>query len=124
MLCHKALISLTVKKGLYAHGVLSKMASSKITVSNRKSLTVDEVIQGVFADRDSDDAASSSENETETSSFEEVHSDGVDDDVPPKVQQNNNRRRGLRTRGGLSRTSATQKRSQKIKEGRKSLEEK
>lgn len=82
------------------------MVSSKKTASNKKFLTVDKVIQRVFADQDSDDAASSSENGIETLSSEEVHSDDVDDEVPPKVQQNNNHRRGPRIRGGLSRTSA------------------
>ena len=61
------------------------MASSKTTSSNRKCLTVDEVIQGVFADHDSCDAASSSESEIETSSSEEVYSGDVDDEIPLKV---------------------------------------
>ena len=115
---------MTAKKVWYARGVYSKMASSKATGSVRKYLTVDEVIQGVFVDHDSDDTSSSSESEIETSSYEEVHSDEVHDEVPPEVQQNNNRRRGPRTGGGLSRTSAAQKRSQKIEEEKKALEEK
>ena len=114
---------MTAKKVWYARGVYSKMASSKATASVRKYLTVDEVIQGVFVDHDSDDTSSSSESEIETSSYEEVHSDEVHDEVPPEVQQNN-RRRGPRTGGGLSRTSAAQKRSQKIEEEKKALEEK
>ena len=91
---------------MYARGVLSKMVSSKTTASNRKSLTADEVNHRVFADHDSDDAASSSGSDIETSSSEEVHSGNVDDEVPTKVQQNKNCIRGRRTTGDLSRISA------------------
>ena len=61
------------------------MVPLKTIASNRKSLTADEVIQGVFVDRDSDDAASLSGSEIETSSSEEVHSDDFDNEVQPKI---------------------------------------
>ena len=46
-----------------------KMASTN--TSNLKSLTLEEVIEGVFADADSADEAITSESETETSTSEE-----------------------------------------------------
>ena len=65
---------LTVKKGLDPLGILSKMASSNTisnreTASNRKSLTIAEIIQEYFVDHDSNYA----ESETEISSSEVVH---------------------------------------------------
>ena len=61
------------------------MVPLKTIASNRKSLTADEVIQGIFVDRDSDDAASLSGSEIETSSSEEVHSGDLDNEVQPKI---------------------------------------
>ena len=85
LFCRKALIFVDRKKGLYERGVLSEMVPLKTIASNRKSLTADEVIQGIFVDRDSDDAASLSGSEIETSSSEEVHSDDLDNEVQPKI---------------------------------------
>ena len=53
-----------------------KMASVTNT-SNLKSLTVEEVIEGVFADADSADEAITSESETETSTSEEDDESGI-----------------------------------------------
>ena len=85
LFCRKALIFDDRKKSLYERGVLSEMVHLKTTASNRKSLTAHEVIQGVFVDRDSDDAASLSGSEIKTSSSEEVHSDDLDNEVQPKI---------------------------------------
>ena len=87
LFCRKALIFDDRKKSLYERGVLSEMVHLKTTASNRKSLTAHEVIQGVFVDRDSDDAASLSGSEIETSSSEEVHSDDLDNEVQPKFNK-------------------------------------
>ena len=84
-----------------------KMASVTNT-SNLKSLTVEEVIEGVFADADSVDEAITSESETETSTSEEDDESGA---PPMKTHLNNVRKRGPRTRGGLSRTSLAQKKT-------------
>ena len=86
-----------------------KMASVTNT-SNLKSLTVEEVIEGVFADADSVDEAITSESETETSAWEDDDESGA---LPMKTHQNNARKRGPRTRGGLSRTSLAQKKTSK-----------
>ena len=76
--------------------------------SNLKSLTVEEVIERVFADADLADEAITSESETETSTLEE---DDESRAPPTKTHQNNARKRGPRTRGGLSRTSLFQKKN-------------
>ena len=83
-----------------------KMASATGT-SNLESLTVEEVIEGVFADADSVDEAITSESEMETSTSEDDESGAP----PMKTHQNNARKRGPRTRGGLSRTSLAQKKN-------------
>ena len=62
-----------------------KMASVTNT-SNLKSLTVEELIEGVFADANSADEAITSESETETSTSEE---DDESEAPPTKTHQNN-----------------------------------
>ena len=72
--------------------------TSVTSTSNLKSLTVEEVTEGVFADADSADEAITSESETETSTSEENNKSGV---PPMKTHQNNARKRGPRTSCGL-----------------------
>ena len=105
------------------------MATAQVKTSKRQSLTIDEVIDGVFADPDSEDALD--EAESSSSDEESEETDEVDDDeIPTKVYQDNNRRRGPRirggprTRGGCSRTSSSEKKAQKKEEEMKALEEK
>ena len=90
------------------------------STSNRKLLTVEEVLEGIFADADSADEAIA-ESETETTSSEEE-----EDEIevpPPKSHQNNGRQRGPRTRGGLSRTALTQKKAASKEAERVALED-
>ena len=82
------------------------MASVTNTL-NLKSLTVEEVIEGIFGDADSAGEAITSEPETETTSKEDDET-GV---PPTKTHQNNAHKRGPRARGGLSRTSLAQKKT-------------
>ena len=96
-----------------------KMASVTNT-SNLKSLTVEELIEGVFADANSADEAITSESETETSTSEEDDESGA---PPTKTHQNNARKRGPRTRGGLSRTSLAQKKTASKEAERVALED-
>ena len=95
-----------------------KMASVTNT-SNLKSLTVEEVIEGVFADADSADEAITFESETETSTSEEDDESGA---PPTKTHQNSACKRGPRTRGGLSRTSLAQKKTASKEAERVALE--
>ena len=88
--------------------------------SNLKSLTVEEVIERVFADADLADEAITSESETETSTLEE---DDESRAPPTKTHQNNARKRGPRTRGGLSRTSLFQKKTSSKEAERVALED-
>ena len=95
-----------------------KMASVTNT-SNLKSIAVEEVIEGVFADADSSDEAITFESETETSTSEDDESRAP----PTKTHLNNARKRGPRTRGGLSRTSLAQKKRSSKEAERVSLED-
>ena len=88
--------------------------------SNLKSLTVEEVIERVFADADLADEAITSESETETSTLEE---DDESRAPSTKTHQNNARKRGPRTRGGLSRTSLFQKKTSSKEAERVALED-
>ena len=60
---------------------LFKMASATSAL-NRKFLTANEVLQGVFADADSAEEKIESKSETEQSSHEEVHKSDL---TPPKL---------------------------------------
>ena len=101
------MLSSLIKFRKHMQAFFFKMASATGT-SNLKSLTVEEVIEGVFADADSVDEAITSESEMETSTSEEDDESGA---PPMKTHQNNARKRGPRTRGGLSRTSLAQKKN-------------
>lgn len=61
----------SLKSTMHIQPFLFKMASAT-SVSNRQFLTVDEVLQGVFANADSAEEKIESETETEPSSPEEV----------------------------------------------------
>ena len=88
--------------------------ASVTNTSNPKSLTIEEVIEGVFADADSADEAITPESET----LEEDDESGA---PPTKNHQNKARKRG-RNRGGLSRTSLAQKETSSKEAERVALE--
>ena len=101
------MFSSLLKNTVHMQSFLFKMATASST-SNRKFLTVEEVLQGLFADAHSSDETIESGSETEPSSSEE---EDESDLAPLKTHQNNTHERVPKTRGGLSRANLHQKKS-------------
>ena len=110
----------SLKSTMHMQPFLFKMASAT-SVSNRQFLTVDEVLQGVFANADSAEEKIESETETEPSSPEEVDESDL---TLPKANQNYAPKRGPRIRGSLSRANLNQIKAAEKEVEREALENK
>ena len=114
------MFSSLLKNTVHMQSFLFKMATASST-SNRKFLTVEEVLQGLFADAHSSDETIESGSETEPSSSEE---EDESDLAPLKTHQNNTHERVPKTRGGLSRANLHQKKVTEKEAEKETLENK
>ena len=114
------MFSSLLKNTVHMQPFLFKMATASST-SNRKFLTVEEVLQGLFADADSSDKTIESGSETEPSSSEE---EDASDLAPLKTHRNNAHERVPKTRGGLSRANLHKKKVTEKEAEKETLENK